>query len=91
MSNSIISDLFRGSKERKESPKSNNRIQHTTYSTHVIMKYFDISFRVMAMRFVAIKVCKVSWSHSLIITWFDKPYNLWYKLGRGKDLEVRNV
>ena len=50
-----------GSKERKESPKSNNRIQHTCYSIHVFSELIVISFRVMPMRSLAIKVCKVSW------------------------------
>lgn len=50
-----------GSKERKESLKSNNRIQHTCYSIHVFSELIVISFRVMPMRSLAIKVCKVSW------------------------------
>jgi hypothetical protein len=39
--------------------------------------------------------CKVMFgAHTIIITpytRFDKPYNLWYKISRGKDLKVRNV
>lgn len=61
--NSTVNDFGGGSKERKESLKSNNRIQHTCNGFHVIMKYFDISFRVMTMRSFVIKVCKVSWTH----------------------------
>jgi hypothetical protein len=42
------------------------------------------------MGFVLIHSSEVVY-HRLIITWFDKPYNLWYKFSRGKVLEVRNV
>jgi hypothetical protein len=44
----------------------------------------------MSMGFVLIHLCKVV-CHVLIITWFDKPYKLWYKFSRGKVLGVRNV
>jgi len=44
----------------------------------------------MSMRLGLIHLCKMVW-HGLIITWFDKPYKLWYKFSRGKVLGVRNV
>jgi hypothetical protein len=44
----------------------------------------------MSMGSTLIHVCKVVW-HGLIITWFDKPYKLWYKFGWGKVFRVRNV
>jgi hypothetical protein len=55
-----------GSKERKETLKSNNRIQHTCYSIHVFSELIVISFRVMPMRCLAIKVCKMSWHINII-------------------------
>jgi len=45
----------------------------------------------MSMGFVLIHLSKMISGHIYIITWFDKPYKLWYKFSRGKDLEVRNV
>jgi hypothetical protein len=35
--------------------------------------------------------CKMSRTHIFIITWFDKPYKLWYKFCWGKVFRVRNV
>ena len=48
--------VFGGGLRRKESLKSNNRIQHTCYSIHIFSKLFIFSFRIMSMRLLAIKV-----------------------------------
>jgi len=59
---------------------SNKGIPHRVRESLIL---FRISFGIF---------CKVmSWTHNIIITWFDKPYKLWYKFSRGKVLEVRNV
>jgi hypothetical protein len=85
MLNSIIIDLGGGFRRRKETLKSNNRIQHTSESTYCFIKDSRVRKTVMSMGLVLIHLCKVMW-HGLIITWFDNIRFVWYKVWQNQDM-----